>query len=242
MSAVVYEGHKTKHGYPENYQPPSIAEQAAILKQFFPNLDVEGLEKYSAIYPRRLAIAELNADGVSVIPKWYKLCSQAPSYQAVVVLVLEALSRCYHGRFTNAVFGPVEYGSILMETKEKAGACKYLNSLNVLSDTLVLPTQLGARWVGVSINDARKNIEKYEDEFPLGLYEVGILLLTHQNRFQNDTDLKIDCAGDCYQYSKDHQYPYAPCFSYERGKLTVGTRIQSYANPAYGTATAFAMP
>lgn len=61
-------------------------------------------------------------------------------------------------------------------------------------EILIVPVQFGLRHFLYYWDRPWKN-----NEFCLGTFAVGIMLLTHPERLWNDTDLFINCGGDDYR-------------------------------------------
>jgi hypothetical protein len=77
------------------------------------------------------------------------------------------------------------------------------------------------------------------NQFGLGAFAIGIMLLTHPERLQNYDDLYIDCAGDEFSPEADGDFSEAPDFNFRGGRVKFGTFWVSYTVDSYGSASGF---
>lgn len=177
-----YEEKKYKHRvYPSTYKIKDITEQVCILREIFPEIyftyEELGVEK---TLPKK-------AEGWFAIPKWKKI---APTYNEAVEKVLGLIKKtrgyaCDKNR---------NYPNHLRQSEKSKKAWEKLKMDQKNNDILVIPAQFGLLHVGRSVRRAREIMRT--NEFGLGLYEVGIMLLTHPERLIDRGDLSICCAGD----------------------------------------------
>lgn len=172
------------YGYPPEYRPRPIAEQVDRLRAFFPGLG-----------PRFKASVEADplpegADGYFAIPRPEKIAGTR----------IEALQRIFSVMASKGPFKSYRNGafelSFLRQRNEDAQRFARLAAGQEGGDILVVPAQLGLRHRGRSARRARAVFSP--QEFGLGSYEVGMVLLTHPERLAKRPDLWIDCAGDEY--------------------------------------------
>ena len=104
-------------------------------------------------------------------------------------------------------------------------------------DILVIPAQFGFRHRGKSVRRARETF--YDNEFGLGAFAVGTMLLTHPEREVEWEQLHIDCSGDEYSPDADGQFVGTPFFNWFDGKLRFGVDWTVDANERYGSASGF---
>lgn len=202
--------------YPKNYKNKPVTEQLKTLKTLFS-------EVKNAKGEIDLA-TELEAGGQFIIPN-PKLFG---TYNEAVKKVLEALKSsraCY-------------------DWKEGKWGIEYLKQLPVKEqfwskqeDMIVIGAQFGQQHAGHSVDKVRDNLKS--NELPFGIYEVGIMLLTHPERLQSYNDLWIDCPGDEYSFSGDGVFSRAPFFGFYGDGLEFGTYGVSYAYGCYGSASGF---
>lgn len=166
--------------------------------------------------------------GTYVIPKF------TGSYNNAVKKVLKALAESrpfYNWREEN--FGK----KYLQETKAKKTAMKKLYTSEE-GDYITIQAQMGLKYKGKSVKEARTLFAK--NEFGLGAYEVGCILLTHPEILQKHEDLWIDCAGDGYAPGGDGQFSHAPCFRcFGDDELRFDTEGLDAAYGRYGSASGF---
>ena len=219
---------KSSYGYLSGYEKPkSITEQTNILRQIFPCLG-NACEK--------LAEREVpkHADkGWFAIPKWQSI---APTYGEAVEIVLRKLSEAYNGRFQNYREG--ELGEqYLRQQALTASAFQKFGEEQSGYDILVVSAQFGLRHRGRSVRRVREIL--LGNEFGLGAFAVGIMLLTHHDRLQHYDDLWIDCAGDEYAPGAVGRFWHAPFFGFSAGELRFGARDVSSADEYYGSVSGF---
>jgi hypothetical protein len=218
---------KSTYDYLSGYKTPKpIAEQVATLKRYFPKLGTCDE-----------ALATTRADGTEgsfAIPKWQSL---APTYGEAVELVLAALQEQRGGgkfvNFRKGELGPKR----LRETSKKAVAFKALAEQQKGHDILVVDAQFGIEHRGESVRRARAVFQG--NEFGLGAFEIGIMLLTHPDRLAHYDDLWIDCAGDEYSFDADGQFLRAPDFYFNDGQLQFDAGDVTRAFALYGSASGF---
>ena len=80
------------------------------------------------------------------------------------------------------------------------------------------------------------------NEFGLGAFAVGIMLLTHPERLQHHDDLWIDCAGDEYSPVAVGIFGHAPCFDFRGVEIGFGTRWTGAPRARYGAVSGFLSP
>lgn len=204
-----------KYTHPKNYKVKSIIEQYELLKKTFDlKADLEELPG---------GIAE-DCEGVFVIPHWNLI---APNYNDAVKIVMKKLKEtreCYDWRNEN-------WGAEYMRQlpiKESWWITK--------SGVVLLSAQFGLHHAGESVQQVRSALKT--NELPLGIYETGIMLLTHPQRLQVSSDLWIDCPGDEYSWGALGAFSKAPCFGFH-GKLRFGTRDVSGVLDYFGSASGF---
>jgi hypothetical protein len=104
-------------------------------------------------------------------------------------------------------------------------------------DILVVPAQFGLRHKGRSVRRAREVFAA--NEFGLGAFAIGIMLLTHPERLNRHGDLWMDCAGDEFAPFADGDFSRSPVFEFIGGRLKFGTRDVSDASGSYGSVSGF---
>jgi hypothetical protein len=77
------------------------------------------------------------------------------------------------------------------------------------------------------------------NEYGLGAFAVGIMLLTHPERLMNYDDLYVDCAGDEYAPEADGDFSHAPFFRFDDDRVKFLAYWFGNARDNYGSASAF---
>ncbi len=173
------------------------------------------------------------AEGFFAIPRWETV---APTYGEAVQKVQDLLKKERNGQFSNyheEQLGPDQ----LRQHARSAAFWEKLGEAQKGYDILVVPAQFGLCHRGRSVRRARVIFTR--NEFGLGAFATGIMLLTHANRLQHYADLWIDCAGDEFAPEAGGQFVAAPIFYFLGGE--VGFSAHEIDNPDddYGSASAF---
>ncbi len=216
------------YGYLSGYKKPkSITEQTNILRQMFPGIGFADEKLAEREVPK-------NADnGWFAIPKWQSL---APTYGEAVQLVLNKLNESRNGAFYNyreGELGPDQ----LRQSAKTVSMFQKLAEEQSKYDILVVAAQFGIRHRGRSVRRVREIL--LGNEFGLGAFAVGIMLLTHPERFQHDNDLYIDCAGDEFKPSDEHEFSRAPIWNFDDDELKFDACGVGNADFNYGSASGF---
>ena len=107
------------------------------------------------------------------------------------------------------------------------------------SDILVLAAQFGLRHRGCSARRAR--VVMAGNEFGLGAFALGCMLITHPERLSLIDTLMIDCSGDEYSLRADTVFDRVPLFDFDLGGLEFSVFFDDRARDLWGTPTAFAV-
>jgi hypothetical protein len=202
-------------GYPSDYKPKGIAEQATLLREVFPGIGYAD---------ERLALGALppNAEGWFAIPRWEAI---APTYDEAVETVLCTIARMRGGMFFNSRRG------YHRQTSHTKAAFRKLGHAQEDYGILVTPAQFGLRHRGRSARRAREVFAP--GEFGLDTFATAVMILTHPERFMHEDDLGVDCCGDKF----DDIGPENPCPNLVRDfcfKVGVVWMEASYIHSAYG--------
>ncbi|MFH1088579.1 MAG: hypothetical protein V1719_01945 [Patescibacteria group bacterium] len=177
------------HGYiyPDDYAIRPVTDQISRLCSHFPLAFSGALEFVETL--STLTLPE-GAEGWFAIPRWERVAS---SYGEAVEKVLAAiaatrrLDNSWERRLTPDCFRQNERSA---EMFAKLGENQPSDS-----DILIVPAQFGLRHIDRSARYVRHSGRS--DEFALGAFAVGCMLLTHPERIQGDyRHLWITCAGD----------------------------------------------
>ena len=247
------EGMGPNYGYMSDYKKPKdITEQVSILRQLFPCLG-NANEKLA------LRSVPKNADdGWFAIPKWQSL---APTYGEAVQLVLNKLKEIRKApscNYREGELGPDK----LRQSAKTAGVFQKLAEEQDGYDILVIAAQFGFCRRGRLIGRLRENM--LPNEFRLGAFAIGIMLLTHPERLnrceklwtdssgdESDPDahgdswsspffeLSIDCSGD-ESDSDDHgNFWSSPVFCFNEDEFSFDLITVSYVYDNYGYISGF---
>src|SRR3989338_3584253 len=188
---------ESSYAYPKGYKVKGITEQTNILRQLFPGI---------GFADEKLAEQPLppNAEGWFAIPKWQTI---APTYGKAVEKVLAMIGS--KRKFYNYRDG--QLGSdYLRQHAKTAKMFQKLGREQKDHDILVVPCQFGLHHNGRSVRRAREVF--MGNEFGLGAFAIGIMVLTHPERLVRREQLRVDCAGDEFSSGADGDFSYAPIF------------------------------
>ncbi|MDO8579378.1 MAG: hypothetical protein Q7R72_00710 [bacterium] len=228
----------SNYGYLSDYKAPKpIHEQVKIIHQLFRNVSWGLFRNVSWGYFRpdeRTVAVPSGAEGLFAIPKWQTI---APTYSEAIQKVLDAIKKVRYGKFVNYRDGQINEQRLRQTAKTKT-AFDMLGDEQKDHDILVVSAQFGIRHRGRSVRRAREVFS--QNEFGLGAFAVGIMILTHAKRFQHYDDLWIDCAGD--EFDDPYagvRFAQAPYFGWHGGAAMFNADGFSYAYESCGSASAF---
>jgi len=204
-----------------------IAKQISRLRELFPELGTADVERANRPLPP-------NAAGWFAIPRSERV---GRTYSEAVEMVLALLSRTRRGKFRNgrnADFGPNHF----RQHERTVTMLKKLGEQQPGHDILVVPAQFGARYQDRPVCEVRKLL--VPNEFGLGAFEVGCMLLVHPRRLQRRRDLWIDCPGDEHDDpNEEERFSDAPGFLFIDGELKFTAGWCGYYSENWGSATGF---
>jgi hypothetical protein len=215
---------ESSYAYPKGYKVKGITEQTNILRQLFPGIGFADEKLVEQPLPP-------NAEGLFAIPKWQTI---APTYGEAVekVLAMIGSKRAFHN-YRKGQTGP-EY---LRQHAKTVKMFQKLGDEQKDHDILVVPCQFGLRHKGRSVRRAREVF--MANEFGLGAFAIGIMLLTHPEREVQLEQLHVDCAGDEYSPGAGGRFENAPYFRFGDGEVVFGTLWFGNARVGCGSASAF---
>ncbi|MFZ3054922.1 MAG: hypothetical protein WA091_03005 [Minisyncoccales bacterium] len=164
-------------GYPLDYKPKSIEDQVDILRHFFRKIG-HADEKIAKQSPSG------HAEAFFAIPRWQLI---AETYDGAVYTVFHKIKQTRKCHPYNEYKG-------FVETERTARKLKMLSEQQEGCDILIVAAQFGMRYRGCSVRRARELFTG--NEFGLGAFEIGCMILTHPERFNANDNLWIDCAGN----------------------------------------------
>ncbi len=158
----------------------------------------------------------------------------ASTYGEAVQKVFDLLKKTRDGEFYN--YREDRLGSeYLRQSQKSIKAWEKFGDEQKDHNILIVPAQFGLRYRGLSVRRAR--VVMNAQEFGLGAFDIGIMLLTHPERLQHYDDLYIDCAGDEYSPDADGNFPGAPIFYFSLGQAGFDTDWVGGADSRYSSAS-----
>jgi len=219
--------------------PKSIEEQVEILRGLFPELGDATYNKTIAQQPLPehaegwFAIPSIDALAAKYFPE---VTDSDQKYCQAVQLVLDkiAISRLFFNYYEDEI--TPDY---LHQHPRTLKAFSKLTKVQKGYDILIIAVQLGSLHQGCSVSQAREDF--MPNEFGLGIFAVGIILLTHPDRFVSWLEwdnLHIDCPGDEIFPEANWFFPDAPCFVFGDG-IELNSRCVGDDLESFGSASAF---
>ena len=214
----------SRREYPLSYKVRPIEAQVTELKKHFPQLGW-CMEKLA-----RNPLPD-GAEAWFAIPRWQAL---APTYNEAVKILLDLLAS--KRRFDNRIVDKMG-AAYLRQTERARLAETILAQQQPGSDILVVAAQNGLLHRGCSARRAR--VVMSTNEFALGAFAMGCILLTHPERLSQGDTLMIDCAGDEYSIAGDGFFDRVPLYDYDIGGIEFSIFYEDRARNLWGTPTAF---
>jgi hypothetical protein len=210
--------------YPTTYQVRPVEAQVTELRKLFPGLG-SCLEKLS----RKPLPA--GAEAWFAIPRWQAL---APTYNEAVEMMVAVLAA--RRRFSNRIVGKMG-DKYLRQSERSRLAESILAEQQQGNDFLVVAAQAGMLHRGSSAR--RTRVAMAGNEFGLGAFAFGCMLLTHPERLSNGETLMIDCSGDEYSVRADYTFDRVPLFDYDLAGIEFSIFYEDRARNLWGTPTGF---
>ncbi len=210
--------------YPPTYRVRPVEAQVTQLKSAFPSLGT-CLEKLA-----RKPLVE-GAEAWFAIPRWQAL---APTYNQAVEMLLGVLAS--KRKVSNRIIGKL--GETYLRQSERSKlAEKILAEQQGGNDILVVAAQAGMLHRGCSAR--RTRVALAGNEFGLGVFAFGCMLLTHPERLSAVDTLMIDCSGDEYSVRGDYTFDRVPLFDYDIGGIEFSIFYEDRARNLWGTPSGF---
>ncbi|MEK7076321.1 MAG: hypothetical protein AAB941_01510, partial [Patescibacteria group bacterium] len=216
----------SNYGYPQGYAVKPICEQLVALARHFPGLDAGSVLACS----KELVGRPQEAEGWFAVPKFEKI---GRNYNEAVEKVLDLIDGTR--TFTNYRKGNM--GEKYLRLSERTMFALQMLGKKQKGDFLLIPAQFGLTWRGRSVRKVRYNYAP--NEFGLGSFVVGCMLLSHPERLVQWEQLHIDCPGDEYSPVADGRFGNAPYFNFYDGKVEFNTYVVSYPFAYSGSASGF---
>ena len=223
MNQYANEVVSSNYTYPSEYKLKSVTEQANKLRELFPGIGYADENLANQPLPQ-------GAEGYFVIPRWEKV---APTYNEAVQKVLDLIKQTR--KFYNYREGALGPDRLQQSNRTKQMFAKL--GKNQKGDLLVVPAQFGMLHRGQSVRRAREIF--MINEFGLGAFALGCMILTHPDRMVRWEELDMDCAGDEYAPGADGVFSRAPRFRFGGDGVRFGAGSVGDAGGDYGSASGF---
>ena len=225
------------YGYLSGYKPKGLTEQCNRLRELFSGIGFANLDLLAQIEKGDVPLPS-GAEGWFAIPNWMKSPNIFGSiYSGALLKALDTIKQTRNGKFYNYRDGQLDEKRL----RQSAQSQKFWTELADAQgnpDILIVPAQFGIRHRGRSVRRAREVFAG--NEFGLGAFAVGIMILTHPERLMHYDDLWIDCAGDEFDDpGSDVRFDHAPCFYFCVGKVGFDTHFVGLASDRFGSASGF---
>ena len=214
----------SNRAYPPTYRVRPVEAQVTELRKIFPALG-SCREKLG-----HLPLPD-EPEGWFAIPRWRAL---APTYNQAVEMLLDVLAS--RRRFSNRIIGRLGE-KYLRQTERAKLAEEILADQQAGNDILVLAAQAGMLHRGCSARRTRAAMAG--NEFGLGVFAFGCMLLTHPERLSDSETLMVDCSGDEYSPRADYTFDRVPLFDYDLSGIEFSIFYEDRARDVWGTPTGF---
>lgn len=214
----------SKREYPLTYRVRPVEAQVTELRKLFPSV---------GSCNERLSRKPLpdGAEAWFAIPRWQAV---APTYNEAVENMLEVLAT--KRKFSNRIIGRLN-DKYLRQSERSKLAERILSEQQQGQDFLVVAAQAGMLHRGSSAR--RTRVAMAGNEFGLGVFAFGCMLLTHPERLSNGETLMVDCSGDEYSVRGDHTFDRVPLFDYDLSGIEFSIFYEDRARNLWGTPTGF---
>ena len=210
--------------YPPGFKVRPVEAQVTELRKLFPSLGA--CDEKIGRRPR-----PEGAEAWFVIPRWQTLAS---TYNEAVEMVVEVLAA--KRKFSNRIIGRLG-PTYLRQSERSKLAEKILADQQQGCDMLVVAAQAGMLHRGCSAR--RTRVAMAGNEFGLGVFAFGCMLLTHPERLSSGETLMVDCGGDEYSVRGDYTFDRVPLFDYDISGIEFSIFYEDRARNLWGTPTGF---
>lgn len=230
---------KAAYGYPNGHIKVAVPQQIAMLIEVFPGLvGTQALELAKRLpkdlpthSEQWLALPKIEAIGRLFFAE---IEDEAERYCAAVNLVLDKIAESR--AFTNWRSGQITKDRLRQRAKDKEMLA--VVEASQPGDIVIIEAQLGKRHGGRSVRRARAVF--LGNEFGLGAFHVGCVVLTHPKRLQKWEELDMDCPGDEFdETDSDDRFDRAPFFHCDGGEVKFDTFVVSGARDGCGSVSGF---
>lgn len=218
-------------GYPEGFRFRTPAEQLGYWKSQKLTSKLDG--QHVIDLTKRIEDAGLpaGAESIGVVPKFSRLGGLYRATEQVFDLIAGSCD------FQNWRGNEIVKKEYWRHTIKTAGFFQRLDEYQP-GDFFVFPFQFGKFWAGASIRHGRVRFSEWE--FGLCPYSSGCLLLPHPDRITGDGQLRADLLGCEWSPYAVGDFFSSAFFCWFDGRLCFDFRSIGYADPGYGSVTAFA--
>ena len=226
---------ESSYRYLSGYKPKGLNEQCNQLRILFSGIGFPNQDLLAQIEKGEVELPK-NAEGWFAIPNWMKNPTIfGATYSEALEKVLSCIKQTRNGTFENYREGQLDEKH-LRQSARTVMFWKQLSEAQGNPDILIVPAQFGIRHRGRSVRRAREVF--LTNEFGLGAFAVGIMVLTHPERLQHYDDLWVDCAGDEFDDPDSGvRFGHAPCFRFSVGGVEFDACYVGGAHDRYGSAS-----
>jgi hypothetical protein len=228
----------SRYGYHSGYRrPKGLTGQCNKLRELLPGLGFANLDLLGKIQAGEVSLPE-GAEGWFAIPNWMANPEIfGATYSQAVQKILDTLKQTRNGHFYNWREGQI----VEQQLRRSARTIEFWTKLSESQsnpDILLVPAQFGLRHRGRSTRRATEFF--VGNEFGLGAFAVGSMLLTHSERLAHYYDLYVDATGDEFDDpDSDQPFDHAPCFYWDDDRLEFDSCFVDSAEGRYGSASGF---
>ena len=220
--------------YPRGWFVPMLSQQKDVLTSIMGTTDIA-----IHAFDERSHITAEHADGIALIPKvlwfghiWGINDPYGRGYNQIVAGLISLIGKSRWFPYCldlsrNGIRLHPQVKRLLMQLEE-----------NLPGDVMTLPISLGNHYAGYSPRHARCE-SLHCSQLPLGVVQVGFLLLTMRKRLVTSNQLSVNCPGDVCDRDNNGQRHYCPCYSVNDGGLHLGMSSMGLPSRASGSAVAF---
>ncbi len=218
----------SNYGYPQGYAVKPVCEQLVELVKHFSGLDTSSVLACSKELP---ALLPQGAEGWFAVPRWEKV---AGTYNQAVENVLDLIgkTRSIHNYRTGKL------GPKYLRLSERTAVALQMLGKKQKGDFLLIPAQFGLTHRGRSVRRVREIIGN-SNEFGVGSFIVGCMILSHPERLIQWEHLHIECPGDEHSSDSDGWFDGVPVFRFYDGAIRFDMSFVDRAHEGYGSASAF---
>jgi hypothetical protein len=227
---------KSDYRYVSGYNPKpeltdnleDISQELTVLRRLLPTA------RNMKHHPNFMAMISTGAIG---LPEGMERWILMPEWRYVDTMYIMALMRLMNlvvqerdGNFVNWIHKKMQQSLLISESVDHA----IWSQQRERSGLLLMPVQLGCRYQGKSVSEARTSFAK--NEFGLNAFQGMVIALTHPERFQHRDDVWMLCPGDEFSVSRDGNRT-VPYLRFYNGRMEFGDYSIDYSYPGFGVAT-----